>query len=304
MKRNYLGIFALFFMLIACSGGKNDGNEVDNSNNNGAGTADPKEKKIVMSNEIINDIIQSIPSPLEITTLIQENGAIYNKEDLNDHSNESNYTTNFKKALNLGVYGTDLGYANIYDRRQDALLYLDAVQSLADGLAIGQFFDYKTLKRLADSNNNLDSLILTTTKNFEKINTHLREQQRESLSILLLTGGWVEATYLTTLVYANNPDPALRDKIGEQKIVLGQILLVLDVYSNKPEFPELIDSLRELQKVYDKIEIETRFVEPDIEEKDGELIFIDRSVSKIKITEEHITQITTLVNSIRDNIIK
>jgi len=302
MKRNYLGIFAVLFILLGCSGESNNGNEGEV--NGGNGGTEPEKETIVMSDEIINDIIQSIPSPLEITTLIQESNAIYNQEDLNDYNNESNYTTNFKKALNLGVYGTDLGYANIYGKTQNALQYLDAVKSLADGLSIGQFFDYKTLKKLAESADNLDSLILTTTRNFEKINYHLRDERRESLSILLLAGGWVEAVYLTTIVYGKQPSLALRDKIGEQKIVLGQILLVLDVYSNKPEFPELIDDLRELQKIYDKIEIETKFVEPEIIEKDNVLIFIDKSISEIKVTEEHIKQITSLVNSVRNKITK
>jgi hypothetical protein len=302
MRKSYLSIFAIVFVfiLIGCAG--NGGKDIEGEDINDGG--EEPEVPIVMSDEIINDIIQSIPSPLEITTLIQEGGAIYNRDEMNDDDAVSRYTTNFKKALNLGVYGTDLGYANIYKKNQDAISYLNSVQDLAKGLAIEQFFDYKTLKRLAESNDNLDSLILTTTQNFEKINFHLREQKRESLSILLLTGGWVEATYLTTLVYNKKPNGALRDKIGEQKIVLGQILLVLDVYRNKPGFPELIDDLRELQKVYDNIDIETKFVEPEMVEKNGELIFIDKSISEITITDEHIKQITSLLNSIRERIIE
>ncbi len=257
---------------------------------------------VVMSDEIINDIIQSIPSPLEVTMLIKE-GNIYNRDYLNPSDRASNYTTNFRKALNLGVYGTDLGYANIYGQTQDAISYLNSVQKLAEGLSIGQFFDYHTLKKLAESENNLDSLILNTTQNFEKINFHLREQKRESLSILLLTGGWVEATYLTTLVYNKTPNQSLRDKIGEQKIVLGQILLVLDVYRSKPDFPELISSLRELQKVYDDIEISTVFGDPVMVEKNGELVFVDKSESKIQMTDEHVARITDLINKIRERII-
>jgi hypothetical protein len=263
---------------------------------------DPQKDVIVMSDEIINDIIQSIPSPLEITMLIKKDN-VYNRDYLNDSDNVSRYTTNFKKALNLGVYGTDLGYANIYGQTQAAISYLNSVQKLADGLSIGQFFDYQTLKKLAESENNLDSLILNTTQNFEKINFHLREQKRESLSILLLTGGWVEATYLTTLVYNKTPNDALKDKIGEQKIVLGQILLVLDVYRSKPEFPELISALRELQRVYDDIEISTRYGDPVMVERDGELVFVDKSESDIKITDEHIAKITKLINSIREKIV-
>lgn len=262
----------------------------------------PQEEVVVMSDEIINDIIQSIPSPLEVTMLIKD-GNVYNRSYLNPSENASNYTTNFRKALNLGVYGTDLGYANIYGQTQDAISYLNAVQKLAEGLSIGQFFDYHTLKKLAESENNLDSLILNTTQNFEKINFHLREQKRESLSILLLAGGWIEATYLTTLVYNKTPNQSLRDKIGEQKIVLGQILLVLDVYRSKPDFPELISSFRELQKVYDDIEISVKYGDPVMIEKDGELVFVDKSESEIRITDEHVARITQLINEIRDEII-
>ena len=304
MKNLYLVFFAALLMLAGCNGNQEgtDGPDgPDGGVNNGQDT-----NVIVMSDEIINDIIQSIPSPLEITTLIQDGGAIYNRDDLNDPDNASQYSTNFKKAINLGVYGTDLGFANIYGMNQDALSYLSVVRKLADGLSIGQFFDYSTLKRLAESSENLDSLILTTTQNFEKINFHLREQKRESLSILLLTGGWVEAMTLTCNVYkkSNPKNMKLRDKIGEQKIVLGQLLLVLDVYRNKPEFPELIEDLRELQKVYDDIEIETKFVEPEMVEKDGVLVFVDRSESEINIDEDHVDKITSLLLSIRDKLIK
>ncbi|MGB0523545.1 MAG: hypothetical protein ACPGJS_11330 [Flammeovirgaceae bacterium] len=304
MKYLYLGFFAALFVLSGCGPdqGKNDGENGQNGDpNSGQDT-----NVIVMSDEIINDIIQSIPSPLEITTLIQEGGAIYNRDYLNDPDNASQYSTNFQKAINLGIYGTDLGFANIYGMNQDALNYLKVVRSMAEGLSIGQFFDYSTLKRLAESSDNLDSLILTTTQNFEKINFHLREQKRESLSILLLTGGWIEATLLTCTVYHKSKEQnnALRDKIGEQKIVLGQLLLVLDVYRNKPDFPELIDDLRELQKVYDDIEIETKFMEPEMVEKDGELVFVDKSISEINIDDNHVNQITSLLQSIREKLTK
>lgn len=295
MKKLLAFIGALF--LFSCG---ND-NMVEDTQSSQQSTGQ-QEEVIVMSDEIINDIIQSIPSPLEVTMLIKD-GNVYNKEYLNPSDRANRYTTNFHKALNLGVYGTDLGYANIYGQTQDAISYLNSVQKLAEGLSIGQFFDYHTLKKLAESENNLDSLILNTTQNFEKINYHLREQKRESLSILLLTGGWVEATYLTTLVYNKTPNQSLRDKIGEQKIVLGQILLVLDVYRSKPDFPDLISKLRELQKVYDDIEISTKYGDPVMVERDGELVFVDKSESKIRMTDEHVAEITQLISDIRDKII-
>src|SRR5690606_3878662 len=103
----------------------------------------------MISEEVISDIIQQIPSPLEISFLLKNSGAKYNYSMLNDPNNLSNYNSSFEKALNLGIYGTDLGYANIYSQNQDALFYLNSIRSLADDLSIGQFFDFGTIRRLA-----------------------------------------------------------------------------------------------------------------------------------------------------------
>jgi hypothetical protein len=257
------------------------------------------------NDDIINDILQSIPSPLEISLLIKEVGSIYNKAELNDHNGVTKYTTNFDQALNLGVYGTDLGYANIYNKNQDALNYLNSVQKLADALTIGQFFDYSTLKKLAESaDQNLDELLRTTTSNFEKINYHLRQQKREYLSILLLTGGWLEASYLTSLVHQKTKNPKLREKIGEQKLVLDRIMLVLDVYKTKPGFADLIKDLKELQNVYNRIEIETVYGQPTMTEKNGVLVVVDNTKSVVKMTDRDVDTITSLFRSIRNKIVR
>merc|ERR1711881_520164 len=146
--------------------------------------------------------------------------------------------------------------------------------------------DYATLKSLAErADQNLDALLRTTTANFEKINYHLRQQKREHLSILLLTGGWVEALYLTTLVHQRTNNEVLREKIGEQKIVLDRILLVLEVYKTRNGFAELIADLKKLQAIYDQIEIETVYEEPTMVEKDGVLVVVDNTKSVVNITD-------------------
>jgi hypothetical protein len=311
MKKLYLAAFTVA-LLLGC--GDNNAEESKTSVANVATTDKAANTELTadqvgkLSDDIINDIIQSIPSPLEISMLLKETGIPYTKADLNPHTSVSNYNTNSKQALNLGVYSTDLGYANIYGKNQDALNYLNSVKTLADALSIGQFFDYNTLKKLAESANNLDSLITTTTTNFEKINYHLREQKRENLSILILTGGWVEASYLTTLVYERKNSPLLKEKIGEQKIVLDQILLVLDVYKTKPDFPELITQLRSLKNVYDQIEIKQQDVVSNGKATSNNstsdnLVFEDDQETVINITDADIKAISALLKSIRAKII-
>jgi hypothetical protein len=182
--------------------------------------------------------------------------------------------------------------------------FLDAVKDLAEKLSIGQFFDYNTIKKLAQSSSNLDSLLRITQQNFEKINVHLQDQKRENLSILILTGGWIEGLYLSSLVYEKTKNPQLREKIGEQKLALEQILLVLDVYKTKPNFSVLIDDLKELQKIYNRVKITIQQGEPVMVEKNGELVIEQGTVSTVEIDEKDLESILSLLKSIRNKNIK
>jgi hypothetical protein len=91
--------------------------------------------------QVIGQILQGIPAPLEISVLLKESGKKYNGGFLNSPDNLSKYNSNYKRALNLGIYGTDLGYTNIYEQNQDGIKYMGSIKELADGLNIGQFFD-------------------------------------------------------------------------------------------------------------------------------------------------------------------
>src|ERR1043165_1451105 len=179
-------------ILTACGSGKKSDEQAFIESLDSA-----KQEGPTISEEVIGSVLQAIPSPLEISMLLKESGKKYNGTYLNPADNRSKYNTNYKKALNLGVYGTDLGYTNIYEQNQDGVKYMEAIKEIADGLNIGQFFDIKTIGRLATNSKNMDSLLLMTTQNFNSINHYLQTQSRANLSVLLLTGGWLEAMQIT-----------------------------------------------------------------------------------------------------------
>jgi hypothetical protein len=296
MNKVYLGFIAL--LLVACDNNKQPGEKAFLDSLDNAKVQTPP-----VSKEVLSDIIQSIPSPLEISSLIKSSGVKYDKNVLNSTNNLSNYNTNYKRALNLGIYGTDLGYANIYSQNQDALHYLDAVRTTADGLNIGQFFDFNTIKKLATNSNNLDSLLLITTTNFEKINKHLQEQERSNLSILILTGGWLEALHLTCEVENKYPSQTFKERIGEQKVILDQLLLLLSFYNQDANIQTLIADLTELQKQFQKVEVTYTYQESTMKEVNGVLMVVDNSTSKINMTPEDLKNIQAAASAIRKKII-
>lgn len=258
-----------------------------------------------ISEEVIGDIIQQIPSPLEISVLLKQSGKKYDNAFLNSTDNLSKYNSNYKKALNLGIYGTDLGYTNIYEQNQDGLDYMSAIKELADGLSIGQFFDIETIGRLATNSKNLDSLLLITTQNFNSINRYLQEQERANLSVLLLTGGWLEAMHITCQVSTSDPtNRELMEKIGEQKIIMENIMLLLSFYSETDQnMAALRTDLEGLEQAYSQVEIITKYEESTFEIVDGVMVIKDNSTSTVQISSEDVENIKNVINTVREKVI-
>jgi len=260
---------------------------------------------IDISDDNISNIINSIPSPLEISFIIHDAGILYDKTLLNSGKNVSNYNTNDKKALNLGIYGTDLGYTDIYGQNQDGIEYLGAIKKLADELGIGQFFDFDLIRSLTESKDNLDSLLLVTSENFNRINDHFQEQNRSNLSVMLLLGGWIESLHLTCQVAISQSGNAdLKDRVGEQKIILENMIILIDFYvKNDGTLKELENEIALLKSVYDKVEIVYTYEESTSEIIDGVLIIKDNSTSKVLIDDDTFKEISNLVERIRAKII-
>jgi len=297
MKILLSGLFLA--LVLACSSG--------NKSEEQAFVEELDEMKLendVISGEV-SDILHRIPSPLEISVLLKTSGKKYNGAFLNSPDNLSRYNTNYKRAVNLGIYGTDLGYTNIYEQTQDGIKYMATIKDLANELNIGQFFEMETIARLVSNSDNLDSLLLITTQNFNSINHYLQTQNRSHLSVLFLTGGWLEALHITCEVAKANPgNMQLQETIGGQKIILENILHLLSFYreSDKNMAGLLVD-LEALKQSFDKVTITTIYKPSTFEVIDGVMVVKDNSSSTIEITEADIENIRSVTQSIRTKII-
>lgn len=258
----------------------------------------------VVSGEV-NEILHRIPSPLEISVLLKESGRKYDGDFLNSPENLSRYNTNYKRALNLGIYGTDLGYTNIYSQSQDGIRYMSTIKSLANELNIGQFFEMETIGRLVSNSHNMDSLLLITTQNFNTINHYLQTQNRSHLSVLLLIGGWLEALHITCEVARNNASNVqLQETIGEQKIILDNILHLLSFYKETDSnMTTLMRDMEKLRKAFENVTITTIYKPSSYQVIDGVMVVKDNSSSTVEITEADIENIRSVTQNIRTKII-
>ena len=163
---------------------------------------------VEISEEVMQDIVQNISSPVEMAAMIKDLGVPYSNRYISPTDRVGNLTTSFQQSLNLGIYAADLGYLNMYNKTSAVIDYLTAIKTLSDAIKVGQFFDFTTLKRLATNSKNLDSLMYISVHSFNQMDKYLHSNNRTNLSALMVTGVWIEGLYLGTQVYKISPNKA------------------------------------------------------------------------------------------------
>ena len=243
----------------------------------------------------------SIPSPIQTAMLIEKSGAEYDKSYLNDAKKVTTYATNFQKALNLGVYGADVGYVTIYDQSQDALKYLGVINKLSDELGITGAFDENTIKRFESNFGVRDSMLNLVAVAYRNADAFLKDNDRLNVGALVLAGGWIETVYFSTQIAVKDGNQDVINRIGEQKYTLNNIVKMLTPYYNQPEYDALVDDLIELAYDFDAIDIQYTYEKPevDIANKTTKI----NSKTEVVITPEHLESIAGKVEMIRNKIV-
>ena len=253
--------------------------------------------------EAMNQIIASFSSPVEMAALLKASNVPFSTKYLVDPDMVRNYTSSFKKALGLGILSADLGYLNVYSKTSQILDYLVSIRQLTDDLKLGQFFEFATLKRLATSDDNIDSLLIMSVKSYQDMDAHLRNNQRSNLSALMVTGVWLESMYLVTQVAKEQPSEDFKNTIGSQKQVLKDLLPLLKLFAKESDknFNELVRNLEELKDVLDVVKIDTRKKENVRPHEDG--VFEQDYEDIVIVSDEELVEIITTTEKIHNKII-
>ena len=81
----------------------------------------------------------------------------------------------------------------------------------------------------------------------------------------------------------------MKNRVAEQKESVEKIYEVLQASSNDKYFANLARQMKPLLDLYKKVKIEKIIREPEMQEVNGELVFIDKSETKI-IAEGNVIQ--------------
>lgn len=263
------------------------------------------EKEVLDPNSALNmdfeGKIFSIPSPMQTALLMEEVNAPFNASILNDISSVEGYNTDYQRALNLGIYGTDLGYLSVYKKNSDALKYLSTVEKLTNKLGLEGAFDKNFITRFEKNSTNKDSMMVIVADAFKKSDSYLKSNNRKEISALILIGGWIESLYLACEINKAKPDNKIIERIGEQKETLNTIIEILKNYNKKNSYDELITEMESLQGYFNQIEVTYDFAQPKTDAK-KKLTTLQHNMV-VKLDNNLLNFIYQKITSIRSSII-
>jgi len=297
MAKRILFFIAITAIFASCGGGGGD-STID------VPTGDDTTKRVEIDPEKINGLIESFPSPIEMAATIEDMQVPYSKKNLVPTETVGDFEVNFEKALGLGMLSADLGYLNVYGRKNAIVEYLTSIKRLADALDVDQFFDFQTLKRLAANSSDLQELMYLSVTSYHDMDEHLRKTRRSDLSALMITGVWLEGQYLASKVNQFKSDTRTEEIIAGQKDILKELLDVLDFFKDKARFKEMNKQFHDLLSLYDNVKIEIHEGENKvIIEEDGTTVIDPGEYTTIEYTQEDLDKITNKLIQIRNNLI-
>jgi hypothetical protein len=198
-------------------------------------------------------------------------------------------TKNDKVALNLGIYASDIGYLSSYDKTQEAIDYLSTAKVLADNLGVIGSFDSEVLKKFESNISNKDSLANLLDKAIKQTDIYLKDDSRNKLAALIVTGSFVEGLYITTGVISTYPKdllpndqrnviltPLLRVILEQEKSVGELIKMLSSVKPDEEPITTLLSELNSLDALYKALNINEQ-----IKNNKGSEILNDKNLAEI-----------------------
>ncbi len=200
----------------------------------------------------LKKIFFSIPSPMQMTELIEAKGYQFELDKLVPAANADKYVGESRQAMMLGIYGTDLGYASLFKQKQTVTEYFAASQKIARELHLDHIMNSTLIDRFDKNKDNRDSTINIFSEVYADMNDNLKEKKRYDIAALVIAGGWLEALHLTSQYTADGTEE-IRQRIAEQKYSLNNLLNYLDKFGDRASINEVKADLTRLKDGFNSV---------------------------------------------------
>jgi hypothetical protein len=222
---------------------------------NGNSDKNNKNNDIEVDNQV-EKLVYPLPTPFEVTQMLQASGTAYNIGLINDLDKTDQYTTEKSQALNLGVYGADLAYAATYNQAQATRDILAVTKKLSDQLGLTDVLDKNIVERIEQNIENGDSLYKIINNSYYDTFDKLNNQSKGAVAMLVITGAWIESVYIATQLAITSQDKTiLMNQIAEQKFNLNALIPLLQQYKDdNADVAEILPDVEKFKEFFDKVQ--------------------------------------------------
>jgi hypothetical protein len=208
----------------------------------------------VDSSKLEMNTTYKLPSPVELYMFLYQNKARFNKSILNPTDNTDKYVSTTSKALNFGIYASDVAYCTIFGKNQETFKYFTSAKKMADQLGFSEGFDEKIAKRIDSNVNNSDSLLKITNDSYSTAINFLQDQGQMDLLPLIVGGAWVESVYIAcNSVDKFSADNEIVIRIADQQFLLENLVEYLKSVGENETNRDFYQKMTDLQKSYEKL---------------------------------------------------
>lgn len=249
----------------------------------------------------MREIYYGLLTPVEVCNIFDRLGLSFNDTIISPSDNCNLYMSSYKAAINLGVYGVDMGYMKLFGVNKQTVSYFNTIKTLSERLNMPVSFLSDAVKDVDQTMNDADSLTTLMSDAFKKIDDHLRAEGSQGTLGLMMMGGWIESMYIATqLAYdPENPDPQVVEKIAEQKYSLLSLMSFMKNYYDDPMVVFYTKKLKYLNRWFDTFDIYYR--EGDVK-IDTVRQVITTSGSEMTVSVETLNQIRDYIADLRTEI--
>ena len=244
-----------------------------------------------------------MPTPNELFAIVREMAGEGQKRMMNPAVNADRYVSLPARALNFGVYSTDLVYASYFKLNVEVVRYYLAVKKLGDKVGIASAFSDNDFVRLEANltRGNNDSLEILSNDAYYKAYLKLQEEDMGPTLALVLAGGWVESMHLVMRqVVTFDPQSPLISRVADQKVSLEHLLDLMEQHKADPNIVTWRNKLIAIRDQFDRLDIKR--VPHSGKSASGRMVLGDDVV--VSLTSEQYDQISKAVEQLRDEIIR
>ena len=258
------------------------------------------------TNAQLAEISYSVPTPNELFEIVKSLGGELNVELINSLDNKDNYVDLKSKALNFGVYSADLGYMSCFENGIEFLKYTKAIENLGNELGISEVFDQELMDRISANEEDFDSLFSISNQTYFDSYLYLEENKKGQELSLIIIGGYIESLYIiTNLVESYNDEDPIIERIGDQKLVLENIIEFCAQYADVTAVSEALSDIMQLRDIFDD---NMTFIEDDAANEEKMADADENGISTLKssgryvMNEKTFDTVKAKITELRNNI--